>query len=423
MTSGTEKRRIELAERLARSLDAGIIPWQKKDLPDTPVQGAISGRNYSGSNALKLMEQCAEKGYADPRFITAGEANKNGVYVKKGEHGVVLEKWIPTEDGKVKPRGYSVFNVAQLNGSLPIPELEKNNGLEKAAVMLKNVGIEMPPDSSVQEYRNAVKRLTANMAEEVGLAQTVHTKELLGLRYSIASTAIMREAGIPIEQAEGAPTKSWARSIRLDPTQLSKAARDGSLLADAVLHDMTRGKEAELFQASADRAEAQKGQEIVSEVATVPRGLDSNLPDADLSGTQEAVIAASDKARTQVNDLRASASSREANAGNTKLAEARDIAYKQLGNGAIVTNAMPGKTYSGKIIGTIGEGPDRTAIQAISNNQAVVHDIRNISAVSNIKIGEDVNLATDEQGYSSIQSKGPETHDKKHDLTREGLKR
>ena len=136
MTSATEKRREELAERVSRSLEAGVIPWQRKGLPDAPVKSAVSGREYFGLNAMYLMEKCAEKGYADPRFITASEANKNGVYVRKGEKGTVLEHWVEGSDGKMKPHGYSVFNVQQLSGKLPIPELDKPN-LERAAEMLK----------------------------------------------------------------------------------------------------------------------------------------------------------------------------------------------------------------------------------------------------------------------------------------------
>ncbi|MDR2780591.1 MAG: ssDNA-binding domain-containing protein, partial [Synergistaceae bacterium] len=336
MPSVTEKRREELAERVARSLDAGVIPWQRKDLPDAPIQSAVSGREYGGLNALYLMEKCSENGYEDPRFITASEANKNGLYVRKGEHGTVLEHWAEGSDGKMKPHGYSVFNVQQLNGRLPIPEKDKPN-LEKAALMLKNAGIEIKPGSGVKEYRDAIKKLTVKVSEETGLTQYVHTPELAALRYSIASTAAMRGAGVPVEQTEGAPTKSWANSIRHDPKQLSKAARDGSLLAGAVLADMRAKQEEQSFQASRERAEAQKGQELVSEAAVIPRGLDSNLPNADLSGVQEAVIAAAEKAASQVNDLRAAASAREMGVRVDRIAEARNVAKEHMGSDAIVT--------------------------------------------------------------------------------------
>ncbi|MDR1510940.1 MAG: ssDNA-binding domain-containing protein [Synergistaceae bacterium] len=420
MPSATEKRREELAERVARSLEAGVIPWQRKDLPDTPIQSAVSSREYGGLNALYLMEKCAEKGYDDPRFITASEANKNGLYVRKGEHGTVLEHWAEGSDGKMKPHGYSVFNVQQLNGRLPLSEKDKPN-LEKAAQMLKNAGIEIKPGSDVKEYRDAIKKLTVKVAEETGLTQYVHTPELAALRYSIASTAAMRGAGVPVEQSEGAPTKSWANSIKHDPKQLSKAARDGSLLAGAVLADMRQKQEEQSFQASRERAEAQKGQELVSEANTIPRGLDSNLPNADLSGVQESVVAAAGKAAAQVNDLRVSASSREASVGVDKIAAARNVAKEHLGKDAIVTSAQPGRTYSGKILGILGgltSGPDKAAIQAIGDNHAILHDIKNISANANLKIGDDASLAVDEQGYSSVQAK-----DEKLSQKREGLRR
>jgi len=101
--------------------------------------------------------------------------------------------------------------------------------------------------------------------------------------------------------------------------------------------------------------------------------------------------------------------------------QARDVAKKHLGNDVIVTSALTGRTYSGEIIGVIGDGPDKTTIQAISDNHAILHDIRNISEKSEIQFGEDVKLATDEHGYSVIKSKGPE--EQNNDLAREGLKR
>ena len=86
----------------------------------------------------------------------------------------------------------------------------------------------------------------------------------------------------------------------------------------------------------------------------------------------------------------------------------------------MVINAQPGHTYSGKIIRLLGgiTSPESDAIQAISDNQEVLHDIKNISDKSILKVGEDVSLAVDEQGYSAVQAKN-ETQSQK----REGHKR
>lgn len=97
--SRVEKTRTEFAENVARSLKNGIVPWQRKELPPDPVQSATSGNSYRGLNAMYLMEKCAEAGFADPRFITASEANKRDLYVRKSEHGVSLEHW-SIKDGK-----------------------------------------------------------------------------------------------------------------------------------------------------------------------------------------------------------------------------------------------------------------------------------------------------------------------------------
>jgi 2C-methyl-D-erythritol 2,4-cyclodiphosphate synthase len=240
----------------------------------------------------------------------------------------------------------------------------------------------------------------------------------------------MKETGIPVEQPEGAPAKSWANSIKHDPSQLSKAVRDGGYIAGAVLDELRKSREEELFRASQERAQAQQGQEIVSEAASIPRGQDFNLPNADLSGVQETVIAASDKAAEQVNDLRASASAREAKAneagtGIDTISAARNVAKKELGDKAIVTSAAPGRTYSGKIIGILGgiTSPDRSAIQAVSDNHAVLHDIRNISANANLKIGEEAEIAVDEQGYSAVKGMEAETRSQKREQSREGMRR
>ncbi len=62
--------------------------------------------------------------FADPRFITASEANKRDLWIRKGEHGVPLEHW-SVKDGKPEVRMYTVFNVAQLSGDFSqIPKID-----------------------------------------------------------------------------------------------------------------------------------------------------------------------------------------------------------------------------------------------------------------------------------------------------------
>lgn len=419
-----EKMRKAYVERATQSLGEGVVPWQRKELPTAPPQSAVSGRSYGGLNALYLMEKCAEAGYSDPRFITASEANKLDLWVKKGEKGVPLEHWSQNAAGKIEARSYTVFNVSQLSGDLSkLPtSAAAVADLEKARQMLKTAGVDLSSESGVQEYRDAVKKLVSKFAEDGDYKRNAHTPELMALRANIASTVVMREAGIPVEQPEGLPTKFWAASIKYDPSQLSKATRDGNAIAKEVIGGMTQEREANQFRASQERMEAQKTQEVVAEALTVPRGADFNLPDADLSGTQEAVVAATEKAASQVNELRASATKHEASASPNKLAEARTAAQKHMGSGAIVTDAQPGRTYGGKVIGVLENGPNRTAIQMISDNHAVLHTIRDIAAKSALKVGEDMTLAVDADWNSTVQDKTIEKA-KKAELAREGMRR
>ncbi|MDL2263055.1 ssDNA-binding domain-containing protein [Synergistaceae bacterium OttesenSCG-928-I11] len=424
-----EKMRDEFAERVAGSLSQGVVPWQDKKLPIPPVQSAVSGGKYGGVNMLYLLEKCARESYDDPRFITASAANEHGLWVRKGERGVPLERWQEKESGKVEAQVYTVFNVKQLSGDLSkLPTSESPLtavGTEKAEQMLKNAGVDVQSGSSVKDFQDAIKKLVAKFAEEAGYRRDVHTPELMALRNNIASTVVMREAGLPVEQAEGLPTKSWASSIHHDPSQLYKATRDGSHIAKSVIGSMTQEREENLFRAGQQRIEAQKAQEIVAEAVTVPRGADFNLfggPNADLSATQETVVAATAKAATQVNELRASATRHETSAAPSKFTEAREAAKKHLGSGAIVTNAQPDKTYGGKIVGVLDNGPDKTAIQVISDNHAVLHTVRDIAAKSSLNIGDDVNLSVNEDGDSVVQGRAAEKA-KKAELAREGMKR
>ena len=414
--------RQKFADQVIKSLNNGVVPWQNKDLPVAPIQSAISGLSYKGVNAFYLMEKCATQGFKDSRFITMSAANEKDVWVRKGESGVSLENWARGKDDKIEPRTYTVFNVEQLQGKLEnLPEHE-NGRTENVVQMLKNAGIDIPDGSDVEKQQKAVKELVAKHAEEMNFRRDVHTPELLALRCNIASTLIMRETGIPVEQSDGLPMKSWASSIKHDSSQLYKAIRDGSQIAQTVVQSMTQEREAHLQQASWQRGEAQKAQEVIAEAVSIPRGADFNLPDADLSGTQETVVAAAQKASTQVNELRTSASQHEASANPSKLTEARAEAKKHLGSNAVVTSAQPGKVYSGKMIGVLGNGPDKTAIQVIADNRAVLHTIKDAAAKSALKIGDDINLSVDADGNSVVQEQSVEKA-KKATLAREGMRR
>ena len=54
----------------------------------------ISHVTYKGGNRMILMLEVMKNGYRDPRWMTYKQLSEKGYYVKKGEHGTRLEKWI-----------------------------------------------------------------------------------------------------------------------------------------------------------------------------------------------------------------------------------------------------------------------------------------------------------------------------------------
>jgi hypothetical protein len=177
-------------------------------------------------------------------------------------------------------------------------------------------------------------------------------------------------------------------------------------------------------EAQKEKAEAQRASEILSGAAAIPRGMDSNLPNADLNFEQEAVMASIDKANTEVKDMRSAATAKETSAsqarhGQSHTADATALAKQKMGKEAIVTSARTGRTYSGKIIGVIGSHPDTTAIQRISGNQAVLHRIKDIAAESNIAVGADVSITKGKDGKISVKTREEMTKEKEAQKNRD----
>ena len=86
--------------------------WDRASLrPQNP----LSKVQYKGGNRLRLMAMVVEHGYTDPRWATARQYSEKGYFIKKGEHGVLCEKWIFEKQKKVKDQNGNVsFETVQL---------------------------------------------------------------------------------------------------------------------------------------------------------------------------------------------------------------------------------------------------------------------------------------------------------------------
>ena len=57
-------------------------------------QNPLSDVRYKGGNRLKLMTAVLINHYQDPRWATAKQYMEKGYHIRKGEHGIICEKWI-----------------------------------------------------------------------------------------------------------------------------------------------------------------------------------------------------------------------------------------------------------------------------------------------------------------------------------------
>ena len=88
--------RKELTERLIKIIESdGQLPWEQGwhsvgQRPYNPVSTAV----YKGTNRMRLMMGSYLSGYSDNRWVTFNQAKEHEWHIKKGEKGILCEKWI-----------------------------------------------------------------------------------------------------------------------------------------------------------------------------------------------------------------------------------------------------------------------------------------------------------------------------------------
>lgn len=134
--SNTTRRDIyqRVTDQIIRELEQGVLPW-RKPWDAAHLEGRIvrplrhNGQPYNGINVLMLWAEALERGYTSPTWMTFKQALELKANVRKGERGslVVYASKITrsetnSESGEESERdipflkGYTVFNVAQIEG-------------------------------------------------------------------------------------------------------------------------------------------------------------------------------------------------------------------------------------------------------------------------------------------------------------------
>jgi antirestriction protein ArdC len=154
--AGSMSRDQIITDRIVAELEKGVRPWLKPWSTDH-MQGRVSlpvrhnGIAYRGVNVVALWMQAMANGYAAPFWMTFKQALELGGGVRKGEKGslVVYANSITRsetdeETGEESARdihymkGYTVFNVAQIDGlpqhyyAEPAPPTAPVQRIEKA---------------------------------------------------------------------------------------------------------------------------------------------------------------------------------------------------------------------------------------------------------------------------------------------------
>ena len=257
----TEHRNIreQLVRELLDRIATSTAPWEQ---PWDPIQGdgspvnAVTNKNYRGVNYwwLSLLQPGT-----DPRWCTFKQAKDQGWSVRKGEHGVPIEKWGTTSetkkdggeihatgDAKVeKPhlfvRYYTAFHASQIEG---IPELESPDPaplfverdqrlvdvLDKMGVPLSHKGarayyvpgqdrIVLPARGSFVSVTDYNMTLLHEMAHATGHPTRLNRS----LKNSFGSEAYAKEE---LRASIGSSMNARILGIALDPGALHEGERD-----------------------------------------------------------------------------------------------------------------------------------------------------------------------------------------------------
>lgn len=263
----------ELTAKIIEQLESGVAPWVRPwstlGQSDRPVNYSTK-KPYHGSNVLQLWMAQAAFGYPSCEWMTYLQAREMGGVVRRGEHGtpiifaqpLVKEKEVAGElqfdyAGFIL-RGFSVFNIAQIEGLLdrhevpgavfaPIASAEMfisrigarlSHGGERAFYSPGTDSITLPGPEAFKEeasyYATSLHEHTHWTGAEHRLRRT------FGKRYGddayafevlvaeMGSAFILADLGIPGQLQHAEYIGNWAKVLRADTNALWTACSAAS---------------------------------------------------------------------------------------------------------------------------------------------------------------------------------------------------
>ncbi len=171
--------REKIAEAFLESLEDEPKQWQKKwkGLGRKPVN-AVTGKPYKGINRLWLNYWQSTMGYADPRWCTFNQAQKQNWHIMKGSKGTQIEYWMPydteskkaltwkeynrlqdRENIRLRAKYFTVFHASQIEG-MPELEIMQKKDIHVADIITtisENMGVEILHDGGDEAYYSTLE--------------------------------------------------------------------------------------------------------------------------------------------------------------------------------------------------------------------------------------------------------------------------
>jgi len=398
MSAATRNKRELFSSQVRDSFSNGTNLFQRPGVSPYPMRSFKSGREYAGINALYLQTAMVERGYYCADWITFSDAQKEGMSIKKGEKGVLLEHWELDSDGAPHCKGYNVFNLQQLanlnkKAKDRIEIYKSPPSLDAIRVkgdqFLEATGVDSPDiaqtsTGNISSYQDAVAAALKKDFADNGIADVGPNSKAMS-RYLIAEASLFRSLELPpndhkkydMEELQGC-----SKLLADNPLALFSAVRDSNMIVS---------KLAERTQLQI--AEANRAEQIMGPVKNMARGNDANLRAINLNGSDETLVASIDDAKHQIAELHTSA-------GNSYKAAVLDA---QTGDPHVnIVPPVDGVKYTGKIIALEGNLPDKWAIQKIIDNRAVIHRVSDISQEEALMSNEELVIASNAGAIASI---------------------
>lgn len=247
-------------------------------------QNPLSKVRYRGGNRLRLMHTVVEKGYTDPRWATLNQYRKKGYYAKKGEQGILCEKWIFTKEEIIVNEGqekekiivelerpqvsyFKVFNAQQiqdfpvyqeqrssskeleklidemiLSSECPVYELAQNRSYYSPS----RDQIVLPLRETFKDMESFGKVVFHEMGHSTGHPSRLNRKmggffgspdySMEELRAELGAMFIESDLNIQLKtenyQDHSDYLKSWLEELEADPNELFRACADAEKIAE-----------------------------------------------------------------------------------------------------------------------------------------------------------------------------------------------